>query len=106
MADTSETLLRAILATVARQTFPEAALREIVAPRGANVAQVRAYNMCDGTKSQSEIAKAQGLDGGNFSRTLARWEEAGILFRVGPDDRPLHLYPLRSEFIAQKGKSK
>jgi hypothetical protein len=103
MADASETLLRAILSTVARQTFSEAALR---LSRGAGNAQVQAFNMCDGTRSQSEVAKGQGLDSGNFSRTLARWEDAGIIFRVGPDDRPLHVYPLRPEAAAHKEKSR
>jgi len=106
MADMSEALLRAILTTVARQTFSEQALREIVVARGAGQAQIQAFNMCDGTRTQSEIAKAQGLDGGNFSRTLSRWQDAGVIFRVGPDDKPLHVYPLRADVAAQREKSR
>ena len=105
MPDATETLLRAILSTVARQTFSEARLREIVMSRGAGQAQMRAYNACDGTKTQSDIAKAEGLDRGNFNRTLARWEEAGIIFRVGTDEKPLHVYPMRTEGAASKEKS-
>jgi len=105
MSDATETLLRAILSTVARQTYSEGRLRDIVMPRGSGPAQMKAYNACDGTKNQSEIAKAEGLDRGNFSRTLARWEEAGIIFRVGPDEKPLHIYPLRPESVANKEKS-
>lgn len=105
MADATEALLRAILSTVARQAFSEARLREIVMSRGAGQAQMKAYNACDGTKTQSEIAKAEGLDRGNFNRTLSRWEEAGIIFRIGPDEKPLHVYPLRPEGTASKEKS-
>jgi CRP-like cAMP-binding protein len=105
MADATETLLKAILSTVARQTFSEGRLREIIMPRGSGQAQMKAYNACDGTKTQSDIAKAEGLDRGNFSRTLARWEEAGIIFRLGPDEKPLHVYPLRPESTSNKEKS-
>lgn len=104
MAEATEAILRAILSTVARQTFSEAKLREIVMSRGAGQAQLNAYNACDGTKIQSDIAKAEGLDRGNFNRTLGRWEQAGIIFRVGPDEKPLHIYPLRTDGITSKEK--
>ena len=106
MPDASEALLRAILHTVARQTFSEKTLREILVSRGAGQPQVLAYNMCDGSKTQSEIAKANGLDAGNFSRTLSRWQDAGIIFRIGTDEKPLHVYPLRPEGAVQKDKAK
>ena len=55
-----------------------------------------AYNLCDGTKTQQEIARAAKLDTGNFSRTVGRWIEAGIVFRVesGDKDTLLHIYPI------------
>jgi hypothetical protein len=77
--NTSDALLRAILGVTARQTFPPDKLVEIV---GAGK-QVQAFNMCDGTKGQGEIGKALKLDPGNFSRTVARWEEAGVVMRLG-----------------------
>ena len=96
MTNNSDVLLRAILATVGRQAFPAAELAELVAPKGGGSKQVRAYNMCDGTKSQAEIAKALKLDAGNFSRTVARWVDAGIMFRLGSGREAtlLHVYPL------------
>jgi DNA-binding MarR family transcriptional regulator len=98
--------LRAILAILARQTFPPMQLQELIARGGAGERQLKAYNLCDGTRSQAEIAKDVGLDQGNFSRSLARWVDAGIVIRVGEgrDMRPLHVYPL-PESLAKKGKS-
>jgi len=56
--------------------------------------QVLAYNLCDGQTPQAEIAKKAKLDKGNLSRSITRWVEAGIVVRVGPDEAPLHLYPI------------
>ncbi len=63
---------------------------------GAGAKQIDAFNMCDGHHTQAEITKALHLDTGNFSRTVARWEQRGIVFHigVGKDERLLHLYPL------------
>ena len=107
MLELSDTLLKAILATVGRKTFSESELREIVMPRGTGASQLAAYNMCDGSRTQSEIGKAQELDPGSFSRTVARWTEAGVVFRIpeGRDVKLLHVYPLLSE-NSKKEKSK
>ncbi len=50
MLTNSEVLLRALLSVAARQTFPEPQLAEIVL-RGSGEKQLRAFNMCDGTKT-------------------------------------------------------
>lgn len=95
-----EVYLRAILAVVARQTFPVADLAKLVSPfRKAGDKQVAAYNLCDGGRTQSEIAREIGLDPGAFSRTVSRWIELGILIRVGEkrDSRLIHLYPIPVE---------
>jgi DNA-binding MarR family transcriptional regulator len=97
--DTNETLLRAILATVARQAFPPEMLYKIVAPTSASSKQLTAYNLCDGNTPQAEIAKKAKLDKGNFSRALARWIEEGVVIRVGKEQIPLHLYPLTKTFL-------
>lgn len=100
-----EAYLRAILATVARQTFPPEKILEIMGPNSGEK-QLRAFNLCDGTKSQAEIAKVLGLDQGNFSKSVARWIDAGILIRVGEnkESRPLHVYPLPESFIKKGSK--
>jgi hypothetical protein len=93
---TNEALLRAILSTVARQSFPPEALLELVAPRANSQKQVSAYNLCDGEHTQAEIAAVVKLDGASLSRSISRWVELGIMFRIGagPEMHPVHLYPL------------
>ena len=93
MGDNNEALLRAILHTIARQAFAVGDLSDIV---GSGERQRRAYNMCDGTKTQREVARAVKLDEASFSRTVARWIEAGALFRLGEgrETTLLHVYPL------------
>lgn len=100
-----EVYLKAILATIARQTFPPEALSKLVAPTKAGDRQLVAYNLCDGSRSQTEIAKELGLDAGAFSRTVSRWVDLGILVRVGEkrETRLVHLYPLPID-IPKRGK--
>ena len=94
-----EVYLRAILGTVARQTLPPEVLERLVSPSKTGDKQLVAYNLCDGSRSQSEIAKELGLDPGAFSRTVSRWIELGIIIRTGErrESRLVHLYPLSIE---------
>ena len=102
--DTHEALLRAILATVARQAFPPAELSKIVSPTSGGEKQVKAYNLCDGQTPQSEISKLAKLDKGSLSRSVSRWIEAGIVFRVGSDQHPMHLYPVPKDYVKSESK--
>ena len=90
--DNSQVYLKAMLAMLARQSFPPDKLAGLVG-KGK---QIEAYNLCDGTRTQTEVAKALSLDSGNFSKTVARWAELGVLIRIseGKETRPVHLYPL------------
>jgi hypothetical protein len=97
--DSTDALLRGILATVGRTAFPPAALYKIVAPTAGSTKQVQAYNLCDGETPQTEICRKLKLDSGNFSRSVSRWIEAGVVIRVGPEDLPLHLYPLSVQAV-------
>jgi predicted transcriptional regulator len=99
--DASESILRAILATVARTTFPPAELLKVVSPFAGGQKQVLAYNLCDGETPQAEIGKKAQLDKGSLSRSIARWIEAGIVVRVGANDLPLHVYPLIGDALKQ-----
>jgi len=101
--NTSESLLKGILATVGRAAFPPETLFEIVAPTKGSAKQISAYNLCDGETPQAEIGKRTKLDRGNLSRTIARWIEAGIVIRVGPEGHPLHIYPLPSSLKKRAG---
>jgi CRP-like cAMP-binding protein len=109
MPSNSETLLRAILSMAARQAFPPSRLRAIVLSRGTGPKHLDAFNMCDGTKRQKDIAKALKLDAGNFSRTVARWINEGVVFRLGEGRSAtlLHVYPLVPETrITREGTSR
>ncbi|MGE3366819.1 MAG: MarR family transcriptional regulator [Rhizobiaceae bacterium] len=100
-----EIYLKGILATVARQAFPPDRLVELVGARNGGEKQANAYNMCDGSRSQSEIAKALGLDTSNFSKMIQRWVDQGIVIKLG-DGRPVHVYPIPLSMIGSKSKSK
>jgi hypothetical protein len=95
MTDTDE-MLRVLIQLMGRGAFPEEELRKIVA---TSEKYRTAYNLCDGTQTQSQVAKAAKVDPGNFSRTVGRWRDEGVLFKLGEDKdaRLLHLYPLPSE---------
>lgn len=103
--EAQETYLRAILATVARQTFSPERILEII---NAGEKQRRAFNLCDGSRTQAEIAKELGLDSGNFSKTLNRWIDEGIVIRVKEqrETRPLHVYPLPEALVSKEAPLK
>lgn len=81
-------LLRVLVALAGRIAFPPEQLLQIVGPYRA------AYNMCTGELTLSSIARATGFDKSNLRKAILRWEEAGAIFRVGPDGLPLRLYAL------------
>lgn len=104
--DTQETLLRAVLSTVARRTFPPEDIYKIVAPVAGGDKQLAAYNLCDGETPQAEIAKKAKLDKGNLSKSISRWIEAGVVIRIGKDQLPMHLYPLTKSSLKSLPGSK
>lgn len=90
--DNSDIYLKAMMSLLARQTFPPSQLSELV----GKDKQLEAYNLCDGSRTQTEIAKSLGLDSGNFSKTVSRWVDLGILVKTseGAETRLVHLYPI------------
>jgi hypothetical protein len=101
---TEATYLKAILSTVARQAFPPDRLAELVMSNTGGKKQLEAFNMCDGNHTQSQIAESVGLDKGNFSRSMSRWIDLGIVIRVGDgtEAKPVHVYPLSKEYLGSK----
>ena len=97
--------IRSFSFSFGRIAFSPENLRTIVAPKANGDKQVEAYNLCDGHTSQSDIAKKTGLDGGNLSRSISRWVEEGVMFRVEPDNHPLHIYPLRKGALKRMKKA-
>lgn len=104
--ETTETLLRAILSTLARSTFPPREIHKILAAGTGGDKQVTAYNLCDGKTAQAEIGKRANLDGGNLSRSIARWIESGIVIRIGKEQYPMHVYPLVGAAAKTRSKEK
>ncbi len=92
--NTTDALLKGILATLGRTAFPPDRLYKIVAPTAGSAKQIAAYNMCDGETPQAEIVKRTKIDKGSLSKTITKWVEAGIIVRLGEEGYPLHLYPL------------
>ncbi len=66
-------LLRIVIQLQARLAFSEDRLREIVLPGKASLKQLTAYNLCDASRTLTEVARKAKVDPGNFSRTVARW---------------------------------
>lgn len=97
MSEMTDDLLRALIQVTGKVAIPPDQLRQLVAPKAPGEKQIQAFNLCDGTRSQADIAKATALDKGNFSRAVERWIEFGAVFRVGPDQKLLHIYPLGKE---------
>jgi hypothetical protein len=88
-----EQLLGCLVQVIGRAAVKDEFVREIV---GTGSKQLRAFNLCDGTSTQTDIRKKVGLDAGNFSRTVRRWIEQGIMFEIADsgESRLLHVYPL------------
>ncbi len=90
--DTND-LLRCAIQVIGRVALPPDRVREIV---GSGKRQINAFNLCDGSRTQKEIAQKSRINQGNLSRTLARWRKHGILFVFGEGRQStfLHIYPL------------
>lgn len=93
MPEQTETILKALLATTGRATFSVEQIHAIINPKGNRSKQIKAYSLADSSLSQGDIAKKLKLDSGNFSRTVNRWVDAGIMFRLD-DNVLLHIYPV------------
>jgi hypothetical protein len=100
--NTTDALLKGILATVGRTAFPPEMLQKIIAPTAGSGKQVLAYNLCDGQTPQTEIGKRAKVDPANLSKSIAKWIEAGVIIRVGAEEYPLHLYPLSNFKLSKK----
>jgi hypothetical protein len=93
--DTND-LLRCAIQVIGRAALPPDRVREIVGSGKKFKKQLHAFNLCDGSRTQKEIAQESGINQGNLSRTLTRWRKHGILFVFGEGKQStfLHIYPL------------
>lgn len=88
-----EQLVEALIHVIGRVAMSEDRVREIVATGDK---QVEAFNLFDGSRTQTQVAQEVGLDQGNLSRAASRWVENGVAFWVGEGDeeRLLHIFPI------------
>lgn len=93
-------LLRVLVALAGRIAFPPEQLSQMVGPYAA------AYNMCSGELTLASVARATAIDKSNLRKAVLRWEQAGVIFRVGPEGRPMRLYPLSSAGDRIRAKSR
>jgi len=86
-------LLQIAIQVIGRIAIPHENVRTIV---GTNSKYIKAFNLCDGTLTQSEIARKAKIKRPNLSRAMNRWVTNGILFLVGKgvDARFIHIYPI------------
>jgi hypothetical protein len=93
IAERSEYLLRCVVHIIGRATMPVDTVYKLVG-RGAK--QIEAFNLCDGSRAQSEVSKKTGINQGNLSRTFDKWVENGIAFWIGEgkEARLMHIYPI------------
>ncbi len=91
---TESDLLRCLIQVVGRVAVPRQEVREIVGPKKKS--RIRAFNLCDGSNSLTEIARKAKVNQGNLSRSVAIWLANGIAFWVGEgrDARLLHIHPI------------
>src|SRR6266853_2471638 len=81
--DPVEALLRLLIRVVARGPIQVADVELIVGPTAVGGKLRRAFNLCDGTRTQAQVVAATKIDKGQLSRAITRWETNGVLFRLG-----------------------
>jgi hypothetical protein len=103
----SDVYLKATMQLIARQTFAPERLVDIVSSQ-KNAKTLRTFNLCDGTRTQTEVAKASSTDPGLLSRTIGRWIDEGVIVRVNENgsEKPVHVYPIPEKLIPKVERAK
>ena len=88
-----EWLLECLIHVIGRAAIKTDYVAEVV---GTGKKQIKAYNLSDGSLTQTDIAKKTGFDRGNLNRTIDRWVKSGVMFRFaeGKEVRLLHVFPI------------
>lgn len=105
LSEETDQLLRCLMHILGRASMPIKTVYDLV---GRGDKQIQAFNLCDGSLSQSEVSKKAKIDQGQLSRTFTRWVENGIAFWIGEgkEARLLHIYPLPSNTKLKSNKPK
>jgi DNA-binding MarR family transcriptional regulator len=87
-----------MISLLARIAFPKDELKTVVQKGSKKPEQVlRAYNLCDGKTSISEIAKLAKLAQPSLSIAVDKWEAQGIILKIPSKNE---VFPLRLFEIA------
>ena len=72
-----------IISLLGRIAFPKDSLKSSVQKGSKKPAQiVKAYNLCDGRTSITDIAKAAKLAQASLSAAVDKWESQGIVLKI------------------------
>lgn len=99
MADDTDTLARLLAVAEEQLRWQRAAVlpqvRETIERTLTTTQHRRAYELCDGSRASSDIAKEVGTSKQNFSGWTRRWRDLGIAYET--DTRRIqHLTSLRA----------
>ena len=87
-----------IISLLGRIAFKNDELKVVVTKGGKKPEEmVRAYNLCDGATSITEIAKKAGVGQPSLTAAVDKWERSGIIFRKkkGKEVLPLRLFEIQ-----------
>jgi len=85
VADSLQPLFEAMLTLLGRLVYPPEKIREIVTKSKRKKDPkdyVKAYNLCDGEHTLSQIAEAIDVAKGTLSPILSEWKELGIIYET------------------------
>lgn len=108
--DNLQDLLQISISLQARQVFPNDSLCKIVMKSKRNPEDyVKAYNLCDGEHTMSQIASAINVKPGTLSPILAEWREIGIIYEIskkgGKFYKRLYRLEIPKSIKMEQGKS-
>jgi len=84
--DAQEVMIRLL----AKMAFKEGEVLNAVVGRRKDKPRedwIKAYNLCDGEHTHGQIVDETGINPGNFSTALKKWEQMGIIFYVNTKDK-------------------
>lgn len=81
-----------IISLLGRMAFEQNELKKLVTKGSKKpTAVIKAYNMCDGTRTITEIANYVGITQSAMTQAVDRWEKNGIIFKVKKGNEVLPL---------------
>ena len=84
-----------IISLLGHLVFPAGKLKDLVAKGSKKPkAIIKAYNLCDGTLSITDIATKVGIAQSSLTDAVNKWEKLGIILKIkeGNNIYPLKLY--------------